>query len=251
LPLRAAAVRLLSFVLAASVVAWVDFSVRGERESQFLNSIATKIISGERISEETISILSTLVDEVADAGCRSRELIDAAIIQVYVAARSRIANGPHAGDDLQKARAITRAALACSPARPFLWYELFWIEKTSGAPSAVYLPLLERSYRFGPNEIWLSFYRSSDAIPEYKELGADTQVLIRNEFVRLLRDFPRVAAQVVAEVDEASRARALSWIADMPFERRRALATALDAMGAVVDVPGIDYLRGRVVDPVR
>jgi hypothetical protein len=169
--------------------------------------------------------------------------LDWAIIATYAAAKVK---GDDADRRLAQATSALRGALACAPTQAFLWYALAWTAQAAGAEPRQAARFLEQSYALGPDESWISFYRAEDALSLYDELRPTAQARVRAEFIKLVRDFPNVAARVLHSADQNARERLLAWAAVSPLSGLRALAVSLDARGLLIDVPGVEYRSGRI-----
>jgi hypothetical protein len=232
-------------------IAWSLFAVNGLTEAYELDRISDLITSGQTVPPPSLDPILARFDRRPPLGC-SRNVIPLATIRLYAGATAALAKAPDSARLLGAADKQIRDALACSPHQPYLWYGLFWTEMTEGRPAERYIPLLQESYRLGPREGWVSYYRNSDALPLFDKLDKPTQELVRAEYLAMAKDQVAVAAANFKAVDEPTRARLLQWMADLPIEQRRQLASALDAADVVADVPGVEYRKGRaIMDPKR
>lgn len=246
---KAFAARATLLTIGALALAWSLKNANGLGEAYELNRIAELMTSGESVPPDSLAPILARFDR-QPVGCdrNSRPL---AIIRLYVAASAAIAQQSDAPRLLHSAETQLRAGLACSPQQPYLWYGLFWVEMTEGRSARDYLPLLEESYRLGPREGWISFYRNADALPVFDKLDEPTQALVRAEYLAMAKDQVGVAAANFKAADEAGRSRLLQWVADLPIEQRRQLAAALDQADVVADIPGVEYREGHAITAPR
>lgn len=155
-------------------------------------------------------------------GCLGNAPTERAVV-TYYAAGDAVANksGASPAPAIAEAKAANEAALRCSVYQPQLWLQLFWLATVDGTPpDARALELLRLSYRFGPNEGWVSSYRSRVALRNYDELSPDLQETARREFVLLVRDNPRRAATTIRRQERDARAEMASWLTVLPLETR-------------------------------
>ena len=84
-------------------------------------------------------------------------------------------------------RNAIRESLSCSPADPFLWLALYWLDGTQHGYRPEDLKYLELSYQLGPNEGWIALRRNSVAFATFQQLPPELAEFAINEFVGLLK----------------------------------------------------------------
>ena len=139
-------------------------------------SIARHILLGEPYKTDVLlRQLSVLETAESAAKCRPITLWSAAIIRIRLMEEpSR--NGVERPLEAQQLKVLDdsiRSSLACSPADPFLWLVLYWVENTLNGTKPEYLNYLRMSYRLGPNEAWIIFKRSRITFANFANLPAD------------------------------------------------------------------------------
>jgi hypothetical protein len=241
------AVRLVLLAFGALGIAWSAAVVDGLSGTLQVRELANRILNGEKVPLPALPL--SYLDQKYAAECSNDSIVAAAIIRLYAATSAQgSADGPKR---LGEAREGIRNALACSPLQPFLWYSLFWVERTRGAPVDYFVKLLEFSYEIGPREAWISFYRSRDAISQYNRLSLSAQQRVRDEYRTVVREQSEVAAAIFRDADLFMQPRLMSWIEDLPLEARQRLAAALDRLDLVANIPGVEYRDGKVFVPRR
>lgn len=241
------AIRLLLLTFGALAIAWSASVMHGLRGALHVQQLANRILNGEKIPLDAIPL--GYLDQRYAKGCSHESMIGASIIRLYAATNSQ--GSAEGAKRLGEARDGINNALACSPLQPFLWYGLFWVERTRGASVNDFVKLLEFSYKSGPREAWIGFYRNRDAISQFNRLDLSTRQQVRDEYRAIVREQPEVAASSFRDADLFMKPTLLSWIADLPLQERQRLAAALDRLNVAADVPGVEYRDGKVFLPRR
>jgi hypothetical protein len=156
------------------------------RESSTVR-IASQVIAGEPFRVEILARQLPIIDSIkTSAYCRPAALRSAAIIQLRTVEVAASANDhEHVDKDLTSLGNMIRSSLSCSPADPFLWLALYWVEETKHGFRSDDLKYLRMSYRLGPNEGWIGIKRNRLAFMEFDQLPADLAESTINEFVGL------------------------------------------------------------------
>lgn len=238
--------RVAALALLALTVWWAIVVYRGENEASGLGRLADRILLSEGIPVASLQPVLKYLDrtEGQRAGCRTRALGSSGVIRQYAAALSE---GETRKKLLESARADIRGYLACSPHEAVFWYELFWLEQALGSAPAETLRFLEMSYVLGPREGRIAQFRLEDAIPHYDELPPSFQARVQEEFLYLVRDSVWIAAAILAASPAPARTRYLDWLAQVPLEKRKVIASLVDQREVLIEVPGVEYREGRVV----
>jgi hypothetical protein len=135
---------------------------------------------------------------------------------------------------------MIRSSLSCSPADPFLWLVLYWVESTENGSKPDYLKYLRMSYRLGPNEGWIELKRNHIAFAIFEQLPLDLAENTIDEFVALL-EMGQYEQIVKTFTSQTWRVRYLLLLRlkNVADQYRRAFSNALYSRGYDVDVPGI------------
>ena len=207
-----------------------------------LNAIATRIIDGEAFQAQSLDLLLPEVQGVTrGAFCRPAASRNAAVILVRAAEDQLSADARDTVDvRLDAARNAIRYALSCSPADPFLWLALYWVENTQHGFRAEHLKYLRLSYQLGPNEGWIALKRSRAAFAVFQKLPADLAEHTIREFVALLESaLYGPAVDIFIGPAWPQRELILSRLTHLREQDRQLLANELVRRGYDVNVPGI------------
>ena len=150
--------------------------------------IANRIIAGAPFKAEILARELAIIDSIErSAYCRPAALRSAAIIQLRMVEAATSANGRnHIDEPLKPLGNAIGSSLSCSPADPFLWVVLFWMENTQNGSDPTYLKYLRMSYQLGPNEEWVALKRNRIALANFVTLPPDLAEAGIAEFVGLV-----------------------------------------------------------------
>jgi hypothetical protein len=242
---RAAATALarLFVVLSGLVaIAWGASTLPMFWREATLERIAGRIIDRDVFKP---GALEPLLPEVAAAEqartCRPEALRSAAIIRMRMA-ESAMAAGERQEIDgrLSSLQDTIRRSLACSPADPFLWMVLAWVEGAREGFRLEQLQYLRLSYRLGPNEGWVAARRNRLALATFERLPPDLADAAVNEFAHMVDSW--IYGETLAIFTGPGwpiRDRLLASLKDIGERQREAFAKALYAQGYDIKVPGI------------
>jgi hypothetical protein len=179
--------------------------------------------------------------------CRPQALHSAAIIRLQLA-KDVIAGSErdHIDGSLSALRDSIHHSLGCSPADPFLWSVLFWVENTMNGFSQDHLEFLRLSYQLGPNEGWIAVKRNELALAVFGQLPVDLRQMAINEFANLLES--GFLAEPVANFTGPGwpiRDALLLRLKSVSGVRREAFARELYRKGYNVSVPGVEEIGRR------
>lgn len=231
-------------ILGCIAVWWgvVGFSAFWRESSA--ERVARQIIAGDPFKIDILSHQLAIIDAIdRPAHCDPAALRSAAIIRLRMmeAATSASASCREQIDEhVRSVRNVIRSSLSCSPADPFLWLALFWLESTQNGDSTEYLKCLWMSYRLGPNEGWIGIKRSSLALAVYDKLPAYIARSAASEFVSLLESgFYEQVASIFISLSPQTREILLPHLKNVAERPRQAFTDALKAKGEERVVPGI------------
>jgi hypothetical protein len=155
-------------------------------------------------------------------------------------AEQAVVDGDNIDTQLNALRSSIRRSLACSPADPFLWVVLYWVEINQNGFQPGYLKYLRLSYQLGPNEGWIALKRNGYALAIFHQLPPDIADMALAEFPRLLDSgFDIEAFNIFIGPGWSHRALLLPHLKGVAEIHREALARALYKAGYDVIVPGI------------
>lgn len=142
---------------------------------------------------------------------------------------------------MSDANKLIRLCLASSPAEPFLWTVLFWIENTRNGFNRNYLEYLRLSYLLGPNEGWIAAKRNRFAMAIYSTLPSDLAVSTVSEFSRLVDSgYIEVAADILQGPGWPVREVLISSLKGADEANKKNFAKMIYRRGMDLEVPGVE-----------
>jgi hypothetical protein len=220
-------------------VVWRDsgveqMSVRIENRDSFKPEIVQALLPGVEAAEQA-------------ATCRAAALHGAAAIRLRLTETAIVAAERQEIDGrLGDLDATTRRSLACTPADPFLWMALAWLDQTRNGFNPVQLAFLRLAYSLGPNEGWVAVRRNRLALAMYERLTPDLAEAALAEFAGILASGFHVEAMGnLTGPGWPVRDKLLARLKDVPERKREDFAKALYAQGFDVQVPGIPRTEAR------
>lgn len=165
-----------------------------------------------------------------------------ALVQLR-ALEAAVAKGDTARSDarMDALRATIRRSLADTPADPFLWLILFWVENARLGFAPGHLTYLDMSYDVGPQEGWVALRRSPVALAIFRALPEPLAEKAVAEFAGLVRShYYAQAAEILTGPGWAARERLLAGLAELPDLEREQFAKTVYRLGYDVQVPGVE-----------
>jgi len=205
-----------------------------------IQRVATHVLNGDPFKSRVLAELMPQVEAAERTEpCSPAVMRSAAIIRTRMAEQA-IADGDDIDARLNALRDSIRRSLACSPADPFLWVVLYWVEINRNGFQPDYLKYLRLSYQLGPNEGWIALRRNGYALAIFHQLPPDIADMALSEFPRLL-DAGFYAETVAIFIGPGWRERniLLPRLKDVAERHRQAFSKALYKLGYDVNVPGI------------
>jgi hypothetical protein len=229
-------------LLGCLAVAWGVGAMRLARGQSGLQDLASRIVDGEPYKLETILARLPQIEAVeASPICRASALHSVAVIRLRLVEEVMAAGRRDMIDDaLERLHDTLRASLSCSPADPFLWLALFWVENTRNGFSADHFKYLRLSYRLGPNEGWIALKRAHVALALLQALPDDLRERTIGEFVKLVDDqLYAQAAAILTGPGWPVRDLLLARLVSSAQRDREGFARVLKVKGYDVQVPGV------------
>jgi hypothetical protein len=223
-------------------VIWSTLTLPTFWRDEPLERIARQVVAGDVFVGDGLATLLPAVEAIEQADrCIPEARHAAAVIRVRMTEDVVAAVEPARLDaSLAALRTSIRGALACSPADPFLWMVLFWVENAVEGLKPEHFAYLRMSYALGPNEGWIALKRSRYALALYAVLPPDLAKRASTEFVGLINTgFVREAAAIFAASGWGDRALLLPHLKELPLFRREAFARAVRDAGFDAEVPGV------------
>jgi hypothetical protein len=204
--------------------------------------IANQVVAGDPFDAGILTRQLPIMNSIERSTyCRPAALRSAAIIQLRMVEAVGLANDrERSGGRLISLGKVIRSSLLCSPADPFLWVVLSWLENTQHGIDHSDLRYLRMSYRLGPNEGWIALKRNPIALANYSALSPDLAEAGISEFVSLIRShFYSEAADIVAGPGRPIRSLLFAPLKGISDADRQAFAKLLYERGLDdIPVPG-------------
>ena len=238
--------RLLAVAFGALAIAWSAEVIPLDRIDQPLANTANAILSGEIFDIARLRALLGRLDTEPPPGLEASGLDGVALIRISLLEQQlKSPDRAVSISDYDKARLDVGAALARSPANPYMWLSAFGLKRLRGDPAADDLNLLRMSYRLGPNEGWIAIRRNPLSIAAFASLPQDLQEAALQEFVGLVRSgLHDDAANILAGPGWPIRDRLLSRLINLDEYSRRRFANVLASRDLEdVVVPGLPARR--------
>jgi hypothetical protein len=208
-----------------------------------LERTATTVVAGEPFKVELLDGLIPAVQAAEQADyCRPEAMHSAAVIRLRLAEQA-LADGERTAIDgrLSALDDSIHRSLACSPADPFLWVVLYWVESTRNGFQPEYLEYLRLSYRLGPNEGWIALKRNRFALALFDRLPTDISERAVSEFVGLLNTgFYPEAAAILTGPGWRVRELLLPRLKEVNDRYRQALSREVYRQGYDISIPGAE-----------
>ncbi len=229
--------------LGIAAIAWGGYALPVFWRQSGIAQTADHIIKGDPYKANVLSALAPQLDAIqVDKWGRPSALRNSAVIRLRIL-ENTIENGDQNLADRQmiKLHETIDESLAHTPADPFLWLVLFWLENTQNGYSAEHLKYLRMSYSLGPNEGWIGVNRNRFALAIFSQLSPDLADEAKGEFVRLVDSqfFPETANILVGPGWEI-RSILLAGLKDADEVNRRLFAKTVYKLGYDIIVPGVE-----------
>jgi hypothetical protein len=235
------AVRISLVTLGFLAVGWGAQAIAVFSRQATIERVAAHVVNGDPFKSEVLATLMPQVEAAEHAErCSPAGLHSAAIIRTRIAEQALV-NGADVDASLLSLSDSIHRSLACSPADPFLWFVLYWVETNRSGFQADYLRYLRLSYQLGPNESWIALKRNRYALAVFQRLPPDLARKAITEFAGLLDTgfFYEETVAIFTGPGWPERGLLLAGLKDVAERHRQAFAKALYKLGYDVDVPGI------------
>jgi hypothetical protein len=236
------AIRILALLFGLASIAWGAAAFPAFSRYSSLERLSLGIIDRNAYKPKALaSVIPEVEAAEHDPYCRPEALRGAAVVRLRLAEDAMGRGEREAIDaDLQALDRTTRSALSCSPADPFLWMTLSWLEGARQGLNPDQLQFLRLSYSHGPNEGWVAARRNRLALSMFERLPSDLADAALDEFARMLGS--GIYSETIAIFTGPGwriRDKLLPRLAHVAEQYRDAFAKALYQQGYDVDVPGI------------
>lgn len=227
----------------AVAIAWGTATLQTFWALSSVSRIATLILGGQSFNWESLQNLTPKMDGIDRQADGSPEALRAAAVVELKIAEQTLARGEREGIDarLTALHSAVRHSLAETPADPFLWFVLFWLENTQNGYVADHLKFLRLSYLYGPNEGWIGLRRNRYTLAIFPVLPPDIAERGTTEFLALLRSgFYLETANIFRGPGWQVRQLLLPQLKSVPGYHRNIFAKYLYDWGYDVPIPGVD-----------
>ena len=195
--------------------------------------IANRIAAGDPFKGNTFVRQRPILRDIeTSAFCEPSAIRSAAIMRLRMADLVLSSGGHERADELQTLDSAIRNSLSCSPADPFLWLALFWMNSSDSHLRPDDLNYLRISYSTGPNEGWIGVKRNRLAFARYDQLTADLADNAVVEFGRLVESgFFQAAAEIFGGLAAKERYLVLAHLNHIPKRSREDFLKVLNNLG--------------------
>jgi hypothetical protein len=234
--------RLLTALFGLAAIAWGISAYPALSRYAPLEQLSLGIIDRYAYKPEALAeVTPAVLFAEHDPYCRPEALRGAAVVRLRLAEDAIGKGARDAIDaDLQALDRTTRQALSCSPADPFLWMALSWLDGAREGFNPDQLQFLRLSYSLGPNEGWVVARRNRLALSMFERLPADLADAALDEFARMVGSgIFEDAIAIFTGPGWPIRDKLLPRLAKVGERSREAFAKALYHEGYEVEVPGI------------
>lgn len=227
-------------IFGCAAVAWGMYVLPAFARQLPIERVATHVLNGDPFKSGVLAALMPQVEAAERTErCSPAVIHSAAIIRTRMAEQA-IADGDDIDAQLNALRDSIRRSLACSPADPFLWVVLYWVEINRNGFQPDYLKYLRLSYQLGPNEGWIAFKRNGYALAIFRQLPPDIADMALAEFPRLLDSgFYAETVAIITGPGWRERDILLPRLNGVAERHRQAFDRALYKLGYDATVPGI------------
>jgi hypothetical protein len=234
------AARTLLAILGCAAVAWGMCALPSFARQLPIERVATHVLDGVPFKSDVLAAMMPQVDAAERSEpCSPAVMHSAAVIRTRMAEQA-VVDGEDIDTQLNALRDSIRRSLACSPADPFLWVVLYWVEINRNGFQPRYLEYLRLSYKLGPNEGWIALKRNGYALAIFDRLPPDMKQMVVAEFANLLNSgFVVLTVEIIEGPGWSHRALLLSHLTDVTARYRDEFARELYKDGYDVTVPGI------------
>ena len=247
LPARAAAklgldvARLFTVALGCAAITWGLYTCSNFWRHAPIERIADHVIAGDPFKTKQLTDLIAALETVEhEALCSPNTLHSVAVLRIRLLEKAMETGEDSIDPQMETVGDSIRRSIACSPANPFLWTVLYWVETAQNGFNPEYLAYLRLSYLLGPNEGWVALKRNRLALAVFGQLPSDLAEMSIDEFANLLNSgFDYETAEILAGPGWKVRDRLLSRLKDVRESHRQIFAKMLYRNGYNVLVPGI------------
>jgi hypothetical protein len=235
--------RLFTLLLGLTAIVWGGATLPVFWRELPIERTAARILERDAFKPGVLAPLMPAVEAAEQAAfCRPETLRSDAILRLRRAEDAMLA-GERSQIDARLAalQDAVRRSLACSPADPFLWMVLAWVEGTREGIQPDQMQHLRLSYRLGPNEGWIAVRRNRYAFSIYDRLPPDLADAAAAEFASMVNSW--IYGETIAVFTGPGwriRDKLLARLQNISPRPREAFAKALYAQGYDVAIPGIE-----------
>jgi hypothetical protein len=228
---------------ASMALVWAVFAVPVFWREAPLESIAKRIIAEDSFNIDSLtSIKATFVDLEMAQAARPSTLSAGAIINLRLLEQA-IARGDQKNLDglMKETSEMIGRSLVNSPADPFLWMVLFWLENTRSGFKSAHLEFLKMSYLVGANEGWVAVRRNRFALAIYPSLPIGLAENAVAEFSRLVgSSYMDAAADIMEGPGWPIRDGLISGLKEVDEVQRQSFDKLIYRRGLDLAVPGVE-----------
>src|ERR1700722_6648721 len=227
-------------IFGCAAVAWGLYALPVFARQVPIERVATHVLAGDPFKAGVLAALMPQIEAAERTEpCSPAVIRSAAIIRTRIAEQA-IIEGDEIDTQLNALRGSIHRSLAFSPADPFLWVVLYWVEINRNGFQPDHLKYLRLSYKLGPDEGWIAIKRNGYALAIFHQLPPDIADMALAEFPRLLDSgFYGETIAILTGPGWRERDILLPRLKDVAERHRQAFDRALYKLGYDVTVPGV------------
>lgn len=225
------------------VLAWAIFIAPMLWSQAPIENIAKHIIAEDSFKIEALTSIKTAFSDLEKAPVARGSTLSARAVLNLRLLELAIGRGDQKELDglMKETSELIRRSLVNSPADPFLWTVLFWLENTRSGFSRAHLEYLRMSYSFGPNEGWVAVKRNRFALAIFSSLTPDISEDAVSEFSRLVgSNYFGPAAGILEGPGWPIRNELMAGLKGVGEVSRQSFAKMIYRRGFDLVVPGVE-----------
>lgn len=229
--------------LAGLAISWALYVIPIFWRQLPIENIAGQIIAEDTFKAESLTSIEATYSELKRFEGGRPSVLSAVAVITLRQLEQAVARGQKNNLDIQilKTNELVRQSLSNTPANPFLWTVLFWLENTRDGFSSLRLSYLRMSYSTGPNEGWVAVKRNRFALAIYSSLAPDLTNAAITEFCRLVdSNFLDAAADILEGPGWPIREILMSHLKAVDEFSRQSFAKLIYRRGVDLVIPGVD-----------
>jgi hypothetical protein len=235
--------RAVVLISGAMALGWAFFASPIFWKQYPIEKTAAHIIAGDVFKIEAVTPIAATFVNIQDTKWSRPSIQSAAAVTDLRLLERAMAAGDRKNVDglMDDTAGMIRRSLANSPADPFLWTVLFWLENTRNGFKRGRLSYLDMSYILGPNEGWVAVKRNRFALAIYPSLPPALAADVVSEYSRLVGSgFFGEAADILDGPGWPVHDILITGLKDVDEDSRQTFSKVIYRRGFDLEVPGVE-----------